>query len=116
MKVNAKRRRRGSHPPNLDGSCWWRTDQGQGTRVNRSAVRPRVDEGTNRLEWCNCLTLSNPCVRCGAANPITEVNDRSIDSDRDPNQRHQRSAPGMWWTGSEGDTCLTNSGPTPNRA
>src|SRR5271166_4024343 len=31
------------------------------------------------------------------------------------NKCHQMSAPGMWWTGSDGETCFTKSGPIPNR-
>lgn len=55
-------------------------------------------------------------MRKRSSQPNSEFDDGPIPSDRDANERHQMSALGMWWIGSEGRTCFTKSDPIPNRA
>jgi hypothetical protein len=50
-----------------------------------------------------------------SSQPNSEVDDGSIESDRDANEWRQMSALGMWWTGSQGESCFTKSGPILNR-
>ena len=79
------------------------------------AVRSGVYERADGLCRRDRLSLSDQRMGQCATQPDSEVDDGSLGSDRDADECHQMSAPGMWWTGSDGETCFTKSGPIPNR-
>src|SRR5208337_2765794 len=63
---------------------------------------------------CASMSRATNAWASARANQIP-VDDGSIESDRDANEWRQMSALGMWWTGSQGGSCFTKSGPILNR-
>ncbi len=92
-----------------------RCDRAQGVGVDRGAIGPGVYERADGLWRWDRLSLSDQGMGQCASQPDSEIDDGSIGSDRDADKCHQMSAPGIWWTGSDGETCFTKSGPIPNR-
>jgi hypothetical protein len=83
--------------------------------VDRSPIRTGVNKRADGLgRWGHLASSDQRMGQC-SSQPNSEVDDGPIESDRDANDWHQMSALGMRWTGSQGDTCLTKSGPIPNR-
>jgi hypothetical protein len=64
--------------------------------VNRRPVRAGVDQRADGLVRSDRLPLSDQGMGHDAAHPDTKVDDGSVRTDRDAEERHQVRALGMW--------------------